>query len=132
MSAKETGSEGDSLRHRPLAGLAALRSGLPDGPAAESDDTPPEEATPPADDSSLGAKLVVQRERKKRRGKTVTRIRGLEVEDETRAGLAKELAKALGCGASVEDGDIVLQGDQTERAADWLERKKGARVVRGN
>ena len=83
-------------------------------------------------DVSLGAKIVVQRERRGRGGKTVTRVQGLEIDAAGRARLAKELARALGCGARLEDGDILLQGAKVERVADWLERRGAPRVIRGN
>jgi translation initiation factor 1 (eIF-1/SUI1) len=47
------------------------------------------------------------------------------------AALAKRMRKALGTGARVEDGQIVLQGDQRDVAGAWLSRE-GATVVLGN
>lgn len=38
--------------------------------------------------------------------------------------LAKEMRKALGCGAHVEENKVVLQGDLTERAEKWLEKRR--------
>jgi len=111
----------------PFAGLGALREALPDAPQAE-------ESTPAAPAASgplpgLG-KLVLQREKKGRGGKTVTRVRGLPPAELER--WAKDMKRALGCGASVEDGEVILLGDLVNRAADWLQAQGARQVVRGN
>jgi translation initiation factor 1 len=78
------------------------------------------------------AKVVVRRERKGHGGKTVTRVEGLAplgaagVDD-----VARRLKKAMGCGATVEGDDVLVQGDQVERVADWLGREGARKVVRG-
>lgn len=94
-------------------------------------------APPTADPATYalgGARLVLRRERKGRAGKTVTRLTGrgdhtLEQPEPALAALARDMRKALGCGATVDAGEIVLQGDIGERAAEWLETK-GAVVSR--
>lgn len=113
--------------HSPFAGLGALREALPDAPPVAE----PAPAGPASGSSSpsLG-KLVLQREKKGRGGKTVTRVRGLPATELER--WAKDMKRALGCGASVEDGEVVLLGDLVTRAADWLEARGASRVVRGN
>jgi len=116
----------EAFENKPLAGLAGLRGRLPAGEVQEAD------AEPEGLDASLGAKIVVQRERKGRGGKTVTRVQGLEVDAAARARLMKELARAFGCGTRLEDGDILLQGAMVERVAGWLERHGAPRVIRGN
>lgn len=108
------------LTHNPFA---ALR---PDG-------APAPKAEEPSEDASSGSpegRLVVRREKKGRGGKTVTRISGMGDVDLTE--LARELKRALGCGATVEEGDVLVQGAQVERAATWLEARFGCAVVRGN
>jgi translation initiation factor 1 len=40
------------------------------------------------------------------------------------------MKRSLGCGGTREDDAIALQGDQRERAIDWLTRK-GVRKVSG-
>ena len=79
---------------------------------------------------SVESGLVVRREKKGRGGKTVTRISGLG--DQDLPALARDLKRALGCGATVEEGDVLVQGAQVERAAAWLEQRFGRTVVRGN
>jgi translation initiation factor 1 (eIF-1/SUI1) len=72
-------------------------------------------------------KFHIHHERKGRGGKTVTLIGGLAGSPGYLQDLAKQLRRAMGCGASVEGNTVVLQGDHQERAAAWLaELYKGA------
>lgn len=112
-----------------FAGLAGLRDQLPSvegAPAAAPDLAPADSAS----EVWMRRKLVVRKEKKGRGGKTITRIDGLEVED--LGAWAKRMAKALGCGATVEEDSILLQGQQTDRAADWLKSQGARQVVIGN
>jgi translation initiation factor 1 len=102
-------------------------------------DTPPEPPAPPPTapkpgsiDLSNCAKLVVRRERKGRGGKTATIVAGLQLREKQLDHLAKELRRALGCGASVDGDTIVVQGDLTTRTAQWLQDHGAKRVVIGN
>lgn len=105
-------------------------------PGAEERPDPPAAAgarpAPPPDAPAVAGVPVVRRERKQRGGKAVTVVARLELGPEELKALAREMAKALGCGARVEGEDVVIQGDQVERAAAWLERRGARRVVRGN
>lgn len=122
---------GEGPFNNALAGLATLRDQM--GPA---DKEAPERPPPPESPRSVSdvsglplaqvGRLIVRKERKGRGGKTVTRIEGLPQEEQ--ASWARTMAKALGCGASVEDGCVFLQGSQSRRAAEWL-RGQGARRV---
>jgi translation initiation factor 1 len=106
--------------------------------AAAGDDVAPSEGAARA--ASAGAetfgladagRLVLRRERRRRRGKTVTLLQGLDPARVDLTGLARALGKALGCGSGVEDDAVMLQGDMTGRAEGWL-RAHGARdIVRG-
>ena len=110
----------------PFAALAALKGSLPEGtPALEV------AAAAPAVDRRFAGKLVVARTRKGRGGKTVTTVRGIDAKGEALESIARELKKALGCGASVEDGEVVVQGEQEKRVAAWLETRGARRVVIG-
>ncbi|MCA9533118.1 MAG: translation initiation factor [Myxococcales bacterium] len=117
--------------HNPFAALDGLRGGLPVATLDSEDAVAPAAGPDPAHGAppKLG-KLVLQREKKGRGGKTVTRVRGLPVGELER--WAGELKRALGCGATVEEGEVVLLGDLVGRAADWLETRGATRVVRGN
>ena len=62
------------------------------------------------------------------RGKTVTIVTLPKDYGGDAASLARELRKALGCGSSMEEGNIVLQGDIIERVEAWFV-KKGVKNV---
>ncbi len=112
---------GDLLKAR---GVAPPESARP-APAAP---PPP----PPADplDLSRVVRAIVRRESKGRAGKTVTLVTGLPAEH--LEALCKAMKAQMGCGASVEGEDIVLQGDQVARVDPWLTARGVRRVVRGN
>ena len=101
------------------AGLAALGfTGRPITSEAS-------KTTTPAAGWSFGPKAVLRKERKGRGGRTVTVVSGAHGD---LAGLAARLKKGLGCGATVEQDTIVLQGDIAARAEPLL-RDLGARKV---
>lgn len=56
----------------------------------------------------------VSRETKGRKGKGVTLVRGLDLDDEALVALAKQLKAACGSGGTVKDGVIEVQGDHVE------------------
>lgn len=111
----------------PFAALAALRpaDAVPAAaaPAGAS-------ATKPAADPKFPARAVVAVERKGRGGKTVTLITHLGLSNDALDAWVTEMKRSLGCGGTREDDAIALQGDQRERAIDWLTRK-GVRKVSG-
>lgn len=126
------GSEG-GLTHNPFAALRAGDSGNGgDGPV---DPVTPSDVTENVDRDDLsGSHVVVRRERKGRGGKTVTVVswrRSSDPDEAALRGLARDLAKGLGAGVRVEDGELVVQGDMVERVAIRLEEDLDARVVRG-
>jgi translation initiation factor 1 len=120
----QTGPGASPSGDSPFAALAGLRDALPEGEAP----TTPAEAAPGAAQAA-SAKAVVRRERSGHGGKTVTRIEQLDHDAAGLEALAKRLKKALGCGARVEAGAIVLQGELEERAAAWLEAEGVAKRV---
>ena len=89
----------------PFASLAKLREQLPEGPKVE-----------PVEKVKKGpARAVVRYERKHRGGKEVTIVDKLELAEAELTMWCRELKQALGCGGSIEDRMIVLQGDQRPR-----------------
>lgn len=115
-----------ALTANPFAALGSLKETLPIGQTA-----PPESSPKPAANSPISnaAKIVVRKERKGHGGKTVTVVEGIAASAaEVVCGTMK---RALGCGARVENGAIVLQGDIGDRASAWLEQNGAKRVVRG-
>lgn len=112
----------------PFDKLAALRDQLPPGqsPSAQAPKDAAKEAAAPR---LFLDKVVVRKERKGHGGKTVTVVVGIAPRflDE----LCGELKRALGCGARVEEGAVILQGELVERAVAFLEKKGAKRVIRG-
>lgn len=62
----------------------------------------------------------VRRETKGRGGKTVTTVSGLVLPDDELKTLAKRMKARCGCGGSIKDGVIEIQGDQAELLCQWL------------
>lgn len=124
---------GDELTHNPFGALHDLQA-PPAAPQAEPDLAPAARAPRSATDHDASlhaaAKLVVRRERAGRGGKTVTRVSGLPAG--ALPDFARRMKAALGCGATIEELDLLLLGDLVERAATWLEGEGAPRVVRGN
>jgi len=71
----------------------------------------------------------VRREVKGRKGKTVTTITGVPLNDERLQELASELKRQCGTGGSVKDGLIIIQGDHCDTLIASLQ-KKGYTVKR--
>lgn len=65
----------------------------------------------------------VRRETKGRGGKTVTTISGLILPLDDLKSLAKQMKARCGCGGSLKDGVIEIQGDQAELLCQWLIEK---------
>jgi translation initiation factor 1 len=76
--------------------------------------------------------VTVRRERAGRGGKTVTVAEGPGLSGAKLEELAREAARAHGVGARVEDGTLVLQGDQAERLVVWLAARGFGNLARGN
>jgi translation initiation factor 1 len=120
VSGRETsagGTLGDLLRARGVAVRDA-----PEKPAA----------APDALDLGGAPKLVLRREKKGRGGKTATVIEGLRLPPSALERIARELKRALGCGASTEGATIVVQGDMAARIEPWLAARGAKKIVVGN
>ena len=68
-------------------------------------------AARPPDRSAPGGRVKVRREVAGRRGKPVTTISGVALDDAQLRALASRLKRRCGVGGSVRDGVIELQGD---------------------
>ena len=81
--------------------------------------------TAKVDTVSKKSEINISRQKKGKKGKTVTLIRGLDIEDEI---LLKELLKKIkvfcGTGGTLIDGNIQLQGDMVSKSIEFL-RKEG-------
>ncbi len=64
---------------------------------------------------------TVWRETKGRAGKAVTVVRGLALDGLALAALCKQLKTTCGCGGTVKDGQIEVQGDHAERLVATLQ-----------
>jgi translation initiation factor 1 len=65
----------------------------------------------------------IQKQTKGRKGKGVSIITGLDLDDAPLKLLAAELKKVCGCGGSVKDGAIEIQGDARDKIKAALEKK---------
>ncbi|CCJ75493.1 stress response translation initiation inhibitor YciH [Cronobacter muytjensii] len=65
----------------------------------------------------------IQRQTSGRKGKGVCLITGIDADDAALNTLAAELKKKCGCGGSVKDGVIEIQGDKRELIKSLLEAK---------
>jgi translation initiation factor 1 len=74
------------------------------------------QATPSPGEQRLGIRL----DTKQRAGKAVTIIEGFLGKQEDMDDLGKKLKAFCGTGGSVKDGMIIIQGDQREKARQWL------------
>lgn len=81
--------------------------------------------------AKMPPRVSLQSQRAGRGGKTVTLVTLPQDWRGDREALAKELRKGLGCGSSMEEGKIVLQGDICDRAESWFLKKGVKKVNRG-
>jgi translation initiation factor 1 len=80
----------------------------------------------------LGDGIVrVSRETAGRKGKGVTVVKGLPLDDDGLAALAKQLKASCGSGGTVKDGVVEIQGDHLDKVIAWLKaRPEGWTVKR--
>ncbi|HWA10707.1 MAG TPA: translation initiation factor [Opitutaceae bacterium] len=104
---------GRDLGQNPFAALGV--AGLPAaGPASLS----PAPAAKPAAAARNRGRVDVRRETGNRGGKTVTVVTGfVGIGLPEKEQLAKKMRAACGCGGTVKDGQIEIQGDQREAVA---------------
>ncbi|MDG6281131.1 stress response translation initiation inhibitor YciH [Glaesserella parasuis] len=65
----------------------------------------------------------IQRQTSGRKGKGVCVITGVDLDDRDLVALASELKRKTGCGGSVKDGVIEIQGDNRDQLKQMLEQK---------
>ena len=65
-------------------------------------------------------KLKVRLDTKQRAGKAVTLVEGFAGKEEDAQELGKKLKAFCGTGGAVKDGEIIVQGDQRDKAMQWL------------
>ncbi|ACZ76554.1 MULTISPECIES: stress response translation initiation inhibitor YciH [Dickeya] len=82
-------------------------------------DEPEQKAARPKGDGIVR----IQRQTSGRKGKGVCLITGIDLDDTALDVLAAELKKKCGCGGSVKDGVIEIQGDKRDQLKQLLEAK---------
>lgn len=65
----------------------------------------------------------IQKQTSGRKGAGVSLITGLDISDDELKKLAAELKKRCGCGGSVKEGNIEIQGDKCDLLKQLLEQK---------
>ncbi|WP_426449035.1 stress response translation initiation inhibitor YciH [Siccibacter colletis] len=65
----------------------------------------------------------IQRQTSGRKGKGVCLITGIDADNATLAAIAAELKKKCGCGGSVKEGVIEIQGDKRDLIKSLLEAR---------
>jgi translation initiation factor 1 len=120
MSPKKPPETPQAPFNNPFGALTDRRERLPAGPSRTSSGPRPSPA-----------RAVVRLERKGRGGKEVTVVEQLALPERELERWLKELKAALGCGGAIEDGGLLLQGDQRERIKPLLEQRGVRRVSIG-
>lgn len=72
--------------------------------------------------SKASSSVRVQLEKKKRRGKKVTTISGLVIDDNELQKIAKKLKQVCGTGGTVKDGIIEIQGNKCDQILEELKK----------
>lgn len=109
---------GNSLGQNPFGALSG--AGLPVAPKVVLDHAAAAAAAKPADTKSAKnrGRVDIRRETGGRGGKTVTVVDGfVGIGLPEKEQLAKKMRAACGCGGTVKDGAIEIQGDQRETVA---------------
>lgn len=83
-------------------------------------------------DETFQFSILIYKQRKGRKGKTVTLIQGLELPEEKMKQISKELKQYCGVGGNIEGDEIMLQGDQRKKAEKYFKRKSLGTVKIGN
>lgn len=136
MSSKKTRAEhpkridvaaGDGPLGLSLGELMGQPTPPPPDPADVPEPVPPDRGAAPPRFS----RVVLQRTRAGRGGKWVTRARLTpEPTIQQLETLSRELRRALGTGAHLEEGVLVVQGDIADRIEEWFRKRGVPKVVR--
>lgn len=106
---------GQSLGQNPFGALSA--AGLPSVPQTPTLVQPAKTSTRGQPNTNRG-RVDIKRTTAGRGGKTVTLVTGfVGIGLPEKESLCKKMRSACGCGGTVKDGDIEIQGDQREKIA---------------
>ncbi|HYC70908.1 MAG TPA: translation initiation factor [Opitutaceae bacterium] len=113
--AKVSTDGGRALGQNPFGALGGLNL-----PAGRTSVGAPSAAPRPAPEKNRG-RVDIRRTTAGRGGKTVTLVSGfVGIGLPEKESLCKKMRGACGCGGTVKDGDIEIQGDQREKIAQIL------------
>ena len=132
-------SENEKPFHNPFAALRELAGAAPATGDAEvtpepaADDPSQRERSAPGSAGSSNSipRAVVRLERSGRGGKEVTVVEHMAITASARDEWLKALKAALGCGGTLEDERLVLQGDQRKRLPALLQARGVKKVTLG-
>ena len=129
-------SENEKPFHNPFAALRGLTGPAPaigdaevTSPPAAVDASRRDTAAPASATPTPIPRAVVRLERSGRGGKEVTVVEHLALAATARDEWLKALKAALGCGGTVEDERLVLQGDQRKRLPALLQARGVKKVT---
>ena len=72
---------------------------------------------------NIRARVRIYLERKGRKGKTASVLKGLDMDTENLENLAREIKRKCGTGGSVKGDEIVIQGDKRKEILSFLKSK---------
>lgn len=121
----------DKPFHNPFGALAGLRDRLPAPTPPAAEPAPAAASAPPPTAVKGPARAVVRLERRGRGGKDVTVVEHLSLRADERDAWLKALKASLGCGGTVEEETLVLQGDQRTRLPTLLTARGVRKVTMG-
>lgn len=113
-----------------MLGVPQKKDSAPNNEEKKAEQRPAPDAQAEASAQQKISKVALQRQRAGRGGKTVTLVILPQDYKGDKAALAKELRKGLGCGSTIEDGKIVLQGDIADRAEAWFVKKGVTKITK--
>lgn len=107
---------GQSLGQNPFGALSG--AGLPSAPQNASTPAQTSKTSSRAQPNTNRGRVDIKRTTAGRGGKTVTLVTGfVGIGLPEKESLCKKMRSACGCGGTVKDGDIEIQGDQREKIA---------------
>ena len=90
----------------------------------------PDDSKKESSDHFIGKSIIrVHLEKKGRRGKSVSIIRGLEMTNAKMKEIEKKIKSHCGVGGTQKNGEIIIQGDHRDKIIDLL-KKMGASNIK--